>query len=113
MKHSIEITTTTQHRETIEVDFPIYRKLDLLLDEADVQHYTRMQEDGTTFHLTRDQPYSGDHVKFEFSIRKGFNFDSRSSADYNLGRGEYACTPEEFFAVVKEAQAQLSTFPKE
>jgi hypothetical protein len=112
-----EVTCTVITYESIKVDirFPLYRKHDMMLDEADVIAYTRVTEDGWALTITSRHDYRNRTIGFEIERSRVFtpgdriHFSDRSGREYQLGEKQYACSAEEFDRVM--AQAQLWMFP--
>lgn len=106
MKKTVTIPAVVKTTAEVEVEFPIYHKHDLLLDEADIVAYRRIDADLSAVEITRTRGREG----LSFEIKKDtWRFDGAES-DYLLGRGKYACTRFEFDAVLDEALTFLGSF---
>lgn len=100
----LKLAQTRTEEIEVDVEFPIYRQHYVGGDGYSSTIFTRIDEDGTFYEI--DQRQDG----YEIEIGKR-SFDPRSGLDYSLGRGEYACTPEEFEAARAAAVAYLARIP--
>jgi hypothetical protein len=105
MKRTIKVWQSRREETTIEVEFPIYRKHDLMVDEADNVIYYRWDADDVVWHVQRIE--RGRELEFEIGKESAKSYGNEG-ADYVLGRGKYQCTAEEFNKVLAEASAFLA-----
>lgn len=92
----------------VDVTFPIYRKHDLLIDEADIVLFIRENEDGAQLSIRRSRSWG--RRATEYAIEIEHRASSRDNLDYALGRGDYALTEAEFLNVLTEASSALAQF---
>lgn len=110
----LKLETTRKEVTEVDVEFPIYRQHDVGGDNHESVIYARIEfkEQGlmgplvTQYSVQRSRSYIGGSESFEMEIQTVL-LDGRSGADYTLGRGEYACTREEFDEVAAKAEAFL------
>ena len=103
MKKTISVYRTEKIKTDIEVEFPIYRKHDLLLDDADVVYYQRTDHDGWEVSIKKSYDYLGKNLSFELERSEGNTLNGATDLDYALGRGDHASSAEEFHTVLAEA----------
>ena len=107
MKAKIPIRVTPPSKlEEVEVDFPIYRKQDMELDDCECVRYTRTQlsPNGKTFEefSIKEVINSGGLIEYEIEAKGRYSTapHPQSDPDYILGKGRYACSRKEFGDVV-------------
>ena len=104
-----EITySATEH----EVEFPIFRKHDFSDEDAPCDtRFSRIDHVGG--HLRQLSVHLHDHdwndklPKVELEVVEPYFMDAHSSLDYNLGRGHCACTADEFYDALEQAQTLI------
>lgn len=107
----IALTETKKTTREVDVELPIYRHHDCGGDTYDSDRFMRVDAgpDGTLAEsgiTISDRPGSTETcVEMTFDPR--YQFDS-SEPDYNLGRGEYACTEERWQQAVSAAREMLA-----
>lgn len=109
MKLNVSVTHKTV--EEMDVEFPVYRKHDAS-DERRYIVYSRLDlisanSLGCRLVKIHRITQSGDGFEAEVS---SMIFEANDSADYLLGRGEYASSQKEFDEVVAESRAFLQRF---
>lgn len=100
MKKTLELTVTRKEKVTIDVEFPIYVKYGDSCVLSSRDNYRRLDENGTQTTIEIIERYDGGK-EYEISSKPRIIIDSAD--DYSLGKGEYACTSEEFNKVLQEA----------
>lgn len=105
MKKIIKLTQSRPEEIEVEVEFPVYARQYIDGDSWSTIIYRRTEHDGTCYAITE----KSDGYEIEIEKRP---FDPRSSIDYTLGRGQYACTPEEFETARAKAAAYLDRIPR-
>lgn len=101
MKHTLRVWEVSRKKIPIDVEFPVYRKHDLLLDEGNSIIYFRWDDDETEWKVQLAE--RGGEVTWEIGKSKRYFNSNSDYADYVLGRGEFACTADEFNAAVSQA----------
>jgi hypothetical protein len=109
MKKTLTIEFTRKEKQTVEVEFPIYREHDVGGDDYSSIIYARIEADGTTFEVHHTDRYRGEE-QFELEVSKT-HFNNASSADYYLGTGEYKSSAAAWDEALKKARAYLARFP--
>lgn len=100
MKKTVELTVTRKEQVTLEVEFPIYIKHDIMPDEGASIYYHRLDADMRRVTVHYSSYCRGSTYELEINPKSGLD---GSSEDYSLGRGEYACTAEEFNKALADA----------
>jgi hypothetical protein len=104
---------------TIDVEFPLYRKHDLMPDRHESVIYSRVDQvrdpqkvafDEPAFReisiqVERGLPDSDERIEIAIGST---SFNTGDEVDYLVGRGEYASSPEEFAAAIAEAERILT-----
>jgi hypothetical protein len=92
-----------------EVELPLYRVHDCGGDDYNSMHYMRIDTKVLLRCVTIiiGKHFNDDTLTYKLEIDTNYHFDDRSSADYNLGRGEYALTKEKWDTVMKEMKEIL------
>lgn len=98
----------------IDVEFPVYRKHDLMSDHHDTcVHYERWEGPGEAeFEIQETIQFNGD-TEYTIGTTRSENLHPNNGEYYMIGKGKYACSKEEFYAVVARARAALDAFPAE
>jgi hypothetical protein len=109
VKTMLTIEFTRKERQTVEVEFPIYREHDMG-DEYTSIIYARIEADGTTFEIHHNNRH-GDDGAYELEISKT-HFNNASSADYYLGTGQYKSSARAWNEALTKARAFLARFPE-
>jgi hypothetical protein len=92
--------------ETIEISLPIYRRIISDGDNYYVEHFYRVDEH-KEIELTKH------HYRDEWEIKTDVpNFGNHESADFLLGKGDYALTAEEFSEAMKEFREFVANIEK-
>lgn len=106
----IELILTTKIKKKFEVEFPIYRFHDCGGDDYSSEHYMRVDRnpDGTMTecNINLGSIYRREEQKIEISFDSNYHFSS-DELYYNLGKGEYACTKEQFQEALAKATLLL------
>jgi len=111
MKKTIEICEVTKTKTLFQVELPIYRKRDVLVDGRTKVIFIRW--DGTTqWSVQRNDSFGarGSEVTWEIERAHRSSFSPAENADFVLGRCNYASSAEEFEAAVNEALTFLASF---
>lgn len=105
---TVEMNARPIVKETkkVEIELPLFR-LNQAGDEHTYDVYTMITEDLTAYVIVETDR----SIEVEFLSRTTFLDDSPE--DYHLGRGCYACTREEFEAVLARAEAMQANIRKE
>jgi len=85
----LKIIRTIKEEAIIDIEFPFYYKHDLMLDEADVVIYGKIEENKTTsIHVSHD--YNGRN-SFELEIENdpASHFSSYMTDEYKSNEDEY------------------------
>ena len=104
----ITLNETTTHPVEHEVEFPVYMQHDVSDDRPNDIIYRRI--DVVNGHLRLLEIHLHDHdwndklPAVELEVIEPYAMDARSGLDYNLGRGEFACSPEAFFNALEKAK---------
>lgn len=103
----IKLLETIKEEKEIEIEFPIYRKLDVDSEYRSITIYTRIDQPGDKrmreVNILIDQ-----NNRIEIELDNNYLFNQKDTIDYNLGRGQYASTKEEFDEAEKQAQKLLA-----
>lgn len=104
MKRSITTSILRSEIVTFDVEFPLYRKSDATLDEGVAATYSRIGVDMrevsiayTSFEGTETYVIQVNPASFQIEGGRGVR------EDLVLGKGEHACTAEEFNSVMRKA----------
>ncbi|MNQ76737.1 hypothetical protein D3C85_915850 [compost metagenome] len=93
----IEITKRTETKETVEIEFPVYREHCIDGDGWSTSLFTRINADLTYVQIeVKDD-------EMEIEIGKNYRFTG-SDSNYLLGRGMYSCSAIEFERVLCRAE---------
>ena len=108
-----KISSQAQHQQPIEisVDFPLYRKNNASDNWRKDITLTRIAEDGSSVSLRYLRSTQFDQETVEFS--RGHIALDTGNFDYTRGMGEYACTEEEFVAMVALGTKLMAQFTQE
>lgn len=108
MKRSIDLVLTSTRIQTVEVDFPIYRREDHYPPTGDFVTYTRVEAD--LRELVIEYRGDGCNVKYEIETKQGTRcLADDGEHDHFLGEGIYECAPDTFAKVLDEAIAFLTS----
>ncbi len=108
MKQSVQVTATIQQNETVEVEFPAYRKYDHELDEMVSIAYSRHNADGQTWTVIGRWR----HHNFQFEVEHsagGKPFNGHEHKEFVLGTWcprccqDHASTRAEFEEILSKA----------
>jgi hypothetical protein len=91
----------------VEVVFPFYRKHDIMEDDYEVIYFYRVGRD-ETLEISRTERFASSQIEFSVKLERT-SFYASEDIDYLLGRGEYACSEEEFHEVLKECHSLLDS----
>jgi hypothetical protein len=97
-----EITRMVEHKETVEVDLPFYYKHDLMLDEADVVIYGKVEEKQCTT-IKISHRYSNLSNEFELSIenRPASAYGCYITDEYKSNEVEFLAAKTKLLAAVR------------
>lgn len=95
---NVELTTKTPAK--VSVTFPLYRKHDLLLDEADSVIYSRVDAELNEVSIQITETYRDGSERYALEFGK----DRISGSDHSLGRAEYASNEDEFTAALRKVK---------
>lgn len=106
MKKELQLTVTREEKVTIEVEFPIYTQNEDIDDYGGSTYkFTRLEANGRYVSIShRERPRLGQQ-EYEIEIRD--NVMIRSAHNSELGKGDYACTKEEFDKFLAKAIESL------
>lgn len=100
----LEITRKVEHKETVEIDLPYYFKHDLMLDEADVVIYGKVEEKRCTS-IKISHGYGSHSNEFELSIedRPASAYGCYMTDEYKSTETEYLAAREKLLAAAEAA----------
>lgn len=106
MKKTLRLRVPATSIADVEVTLPFYRKHVIDLDECgSATYYQRINKD-----MSKDEVIDrrGSNAGYNISRQRDYRFGD-DATDYNLGRGDYACTAYEFEAAVYRANSLLAS----
>lgn len=109
MKKTIELWKHEKVKTLVELEFPIYRKHEIFGDYGDTVIFTRIDGDGTAYHITRKSTLGSGAYSIELEIEKNYRFD-QGSMEYHIGFGEYKSSAAEFNSTRADAVSFLYEF---
>lgn len=100
----LEITRKIEQKETIEIDLPYYYKHDLMLDEADVVIYGKVEEARCTT-IRIGHSYRSDSNEFELSVedRPASAYGCYMTDEFKSSEDEYLGAKAELLAAAQNA----------
>ena len=102
----VKVQAVQKQTREVEVTLPLYIKHEFDGDAYTSVVYSRVTqgEHGRLTHVSvqKTDSYGSGRAHFEFEVTENFGFNPQNSEDYSLGKGEYACTPEEFNQAARE-----------
>jgi hypothetical protein len=102
-----------ERTEEVDIEFPVYRKHDLMPDDYQCVIYTRIESLGqnlfrhTSITIREEDWRDKDKIEIEIEAETKFGFTTGSDKDYSIGQGNYALTAEEFAAAWERARKLL------
>ena len=105
MKKTVELTVMREERQTVELEFPLYREHDAG-DGHTWTIYSRIESDGSGFSIRE----SCCPTSFEIEI-DGPGFAKSSDPDYTFARGIYKSDAATFYGKLAEVRALLDRIP--
>lgn len=102
----LKVTESSTRLIDVEVTFPVYSKQDLDPDDGEHVMFSRWDENGSLFRVTKRDSY--DSVSYELEQEKRSLSSIIRDADSTLGRGRFACTKREFEKVSQDAVMMLA-----
>lgn len=109
----LDLTFREKRTEEVDIEFPVYRKHDLMADDYECVIYTRIESlgDNRFRHISitiRERDWrSKDKAEIEIEADILFGLETGDDIDYTLGQGNYALTADEFAAVWERARKFL------
>lgn len=103
----VTIYETVKTKKEIELKLPFYRQHDVGGDHHSSVIYTKIDENSKGGLCNHSVQISDDSIEIE--IIDNYAFDS-SDSDYNLGKGLYKCSEEEYLEAVEQAKTMLKRF---
>lgn len=100
----LEITRKIEQKETVEIDLPYYYIHDLMLDEADVIIYGKVEEKRCTS-IIIGHSYGSHNNEFELSIedRPASAYGSYMTDEYKSSEAEYLAAKAKLLAAAEAA----------
>lgn len=100
----LEITRKAECKETVEIELPYYYKHDLMLDEADVVIYGKVEEKRCTT-IKVSYGYSSRSTEFELSIedRQAAAYGCYMADEYKSSEAEYLAAKAKLLAAAEAA----------
>ncbi|WP_395406283.1 hypothetical protein ACHMW6_06320 [Pseudoduganella sp. UC29_106] len=99
MKKTVKMIINRREEVLMEVEFPIYSQHDLT-DHYPCVYYRRHDADGRR--MTIHYSDHGRGPSYELKVERNVALEA-SDPDYPLGRGQFACTAEEFNNILRDA----------
>lgn len=97
----LKLNVTKVDKVEVEVEFPIYSKNENSGEYSHCVIYNRLDENGLLVTCIVTKEYGDNEVAYEVKLKPRVALCSAS--DSELGKGEYACTVEEFNKALSEA----------
>jgi hypothetical protein len=94
----LDVEVITKTRAKVAVSFPLYRKHDLMLDNADSVIYRRVDKDLNEVSVLVANYYHNGFERYELEFDK----TRIDGSDYSLGKAEYASNETEFFEALQK-----------
>lgn len=105
VKRTVEIIVYPKPRkQKLEVELPMYRKRDALVDQADIVTYTRVDETCTAFSIKRCDRYDDPEGSIEYVLATEVDYEFPSPES---DHGERATSAEEFSRLCDEVEVWL------
>ncbi len=99
----VKINDFVEIEKEIDVNFPIYRKVDLSQrPDFTMIKYCRLTEDLRSVSIVIIKE-NNQIINIEYSTSSNYSFQDGSGVDYHLGLGEYSSNKEEFEKASSEA----------
>jgi hypothetical protein len=94
----LDVEVITKTRTKVAVSFPLYRRHDLMLDDADSIIYRRVDKDLSEVSVQIANCYSNGVERYELEFDK----TQIDGSDYSLGKAQYASNRDEFFGALQK-----------
>ena len=111
VRRKVKFTVTEKREIEVDVEYPIYRKHDLLSDHSDVVIYTRFGADDLSYSIHETRTFWGSRQHLEYQMTVETDSLSGNDLDYALGQGRYKSSATEFMQVVERMAKAVHTIP--
>jgi hypothetical protein len=101
----LEITRKVEKKEIIEINFPYYYRYDLLLDEADVVIYGKIEEKKhTSIKITKQRlGWCGNEFELHIEKREASTLSRYMNKEYKSNEAEYLAKKTELLNAAQDA----------